>query len=264
MAKLLGILGGLGPMSSAYLYKMITEHTRAEKDQDHIDIILNSRATTPDRTDCILGKSDMSPLPYMVEDAKKLERYGADAIVIACNTAHYFIDEVRHAVSVPVPSIIYETADFLKSSGFEKVGILATEGTVKSMSYQYKCRSLGLDYAVPSEVAQQKLMELIYGCVKCGKKANKNDFMSVADELISAGCDSLILGCTELSVLADELDLYSDINIPHIADSLEVLACFSIAFCEKESVGFSPLLKKWGDAKLEVYKGGATSIKEVR
>ena len=104
--KLLGVIGGLGPASSAYFYELVTEHTKAEKDQDHIDMILSSRATTPDRTDYILGRSDVSPLPAMIEDAKSLEEYGATAIVIPCNTAHYFIDEVRKAVSVPMPSII--------------------------------------------------------------------------------------------------------------------------------------------------------------
>ncbi len=264
MFKLLGILGGLGPMSSAYLYKMITEHTKAERDQDHIDIILNSRAATPDRTDFILGRSENSPLPFMVEDAKRLETFGADAIIIACNTAHYFIDEVRRAVSVPVPSIIYETADFLKKSGFKKAGILATTGTISSGSYQDKCRSLGLDYAVPSAESQEKLMGLIYSCVKCGKPADRADFLKIADEFASNGCDSLILGCTELSVLADELSLYGDPGIPYLADSLEVLACFSIAFCCKESVGFSPLLKKWGDELLKQSSNGYKWIPEVR
>ena len=56
--NLLGIIGGLGPMSSAYFYELITTHTLAQKDQEHIDIILSSRASTPDRTDYILGLSD--------------------------------------------------------------------------------------------------------------------------------------------------------------------------------------------------------------
>ena len=89
---LLGVLGGLGPMASAYFYEMITAHTKAQRDQDHIDIILSSRASTPDRTDFILGRSTDSPLPAMIEDAKALEAFGARAIVIPCNTAHYFID----------------------------------------------------------------------------------------------------------------------------------------------------------------------------
>lgn len=113
---LMGILGGLGPMASAYFYELITAHTKAERDQDHIDIILSSRSSTPDRTAFITGESDDSPLPFMVQDAKRLEAYGADAIVIPCNTAHYFIDEVRKSVSVPVPSIIEETAAHLKLS----------------------------------------------------------------------------------------------------------------------------------------------------
>ena len=110
--KLLGIIGGLGPASSAYFYELITEHTKARRDQDHIDIILSSRATTPDRTDYILGRSQDSPLPAMISDAKSLETYGATAIVIPCNTAHYFIDEVRRSVSVPMPSIITVSYSF--------------------------------------------------------------------------------------------------------------------------------------------------------
>ncbi len=264
MAKLLGILGGLGPMSSAYLYKMITEHTKAECDQDHIDIVLNSRSATPDRTAFILGESDDSPLPYMVEDAKRLERYGADGIIIACNTAHYFIDEVRRAVSVPVPSIIYETVDFLRKSGFKKPGILATSGTVKAGSYQEKCISLGLDFDIPSDSSQEKLMDMIYGCVKCGKPASKDDFLTVSDEMQKAGCDCLILGCTELSVMADELKLSGDDSVPYLADSLEVLSAFSIGFCGKENVGFDPKLKKWADGILELSQSGYTFMPEVR
>lgn len=93
--ELIGILGGLGPMSSAYLYELITSRTAASSDQEHIDMIISSHASTPDRTAFITGKSGESPLPTMISDARRLEAYGADAIVIACNTAHYFIEEVR-------------------------------------------------------------------------------------------------------------------------------------------------------------------------
>lgn len=264
MSKLLGILGGLGPMSSAYLYKMITEHTLAERDQDHIDIVLNSRATTPDRTEFILGSSERSPLPYMIEDAKRLEKYGADGIIIACNTAHYFIDEVRRAVSVPVPSIIYETVDFLKKSGFKKAGILATAGTVSAGSYQDKCRVLGIDFAIPSKNSQEDLMEMIYGCVKCGKPSSKDAFLRISDEMRSLGCDCLILGCTELSVMADELSLFNEPDIPYICDSLHVLAAFSISFCNKQNIGFDEKLKKWADGIHELAGNGYSFIPEVR
>ena len=68
---LLGILGGLGPMSTVCFYEMLTARTQAAADSDHIDIVISSRATTPDRTAYILGHSGRNPLPIMIEDAPK-------------------------------------------------------------------------------------------------------------------------------------------------------------------------------------------------
>ena len=86
----LGIMGGLGPAASCYLYQMITDHTPAQKDQDHIDIVISSRASTPDRTAFIVGKSKDDPFDVMEQDGISLVRYGATVLAIACNTAHYF------------------------------------------------------------------------------------------------------------------------------------------------------------------------------
>lgn len=105
---------------------------------------------------------------------------------------------------------------------------------------------------------------MIYNCVKCGKAASRNDFYALSDEFAKKGCDSLILGCTELSVLAEQLSLYGDSRIPYIADSLEILACFSIAFYDKDSIGFSPQLKAWGDRIRESRKNGTPFTTEVR
>ena len=231
---LLGILGGLGPMASAFFYELITAHTKASKDQEHIDIILSSRASTPDRTAFITGKSDDSPLPYMVEDAKRLEIYGADVIVIPCNTAHYFVEEIRANVKVPVPGIIEETSEHLKRAGYKKAGIMATAGTVSSGSYQHQLESRGLGWAVPDEEHQQYLHELIYDDVKSGKEPDIEKFYKVAKYLTDKGCDKIILGCTELSLInravgGDKL----------FTDSLEVLAYTAIKSCGSEAVGFS-------------------------
>ena len=84
----LGILGGLGPMSSVYFYELLTAHTRAACDQEHINLLISSRADTPDRTAFILGRSADDPLPAMVEEAARLERAGVDLLAIPCNTAH--------------------------------------------------------------------------------------------------------------------------------------------------------------------------------
>ena len=221
--NLLGIIGGLGPMSSAYFYELITTHTLAQKDQEHIDIILSSRASTPDRTDYILGLSDKNPLDYMIADAKALEKYGATAIVIPCNTAHYFIKQVRASVNVPVPSIITETALQIKKCNFKKPAILATEGTIKSKSYQNEFDSLGLDYMVPDAETQSELMHMIYGQVKKGYIPSPSSLYKVTEGMFRQGCDCAILGCTELSLIGKNIE-----NNMVFIDSLTVLAKVSI------------------------------------
>jgi len=229
--NLLGIIGGLGPMSSAYFYELITEHTAASKDQDHIDIILSSHATTPDRTDFILGKSEDSPLPAMISDARSLEVYGASAIVIPCNTAHYFIDEVRRSVSVPMPSIITETVLHCKKRGFRKAAILATEGTIKSCSYQNEFEKHGMEWMIPDELGTEKLMDIIYGKVKKGVIPLPEELYDVVSPMFDAGCDCAILGCTELSLIG------KNIADERFVDSLVVLADVSIKLMGHRTTG---------------------------
>lgn len=231
----LGVLGGLGPAASAYFLEMVTEHTKAECDQDHIDLLLSSRASTPDRTAFITGKSDKNPLPVMIRDARYLESCNVSAIVIPCNTAHYFIDEIRHAVSVPVPSIITETVAHIKRAGYKKAGILATDGTLRARSYQIECEREGVEWEVPSAEDQSALMELIYGDVKRGDKIDFDKFRAVCKNLFDKGCDTLILGCTELSLIKRALG--SD-GTDKLTDSLEVLAYTAIKLCGKEPCGF--------------------------
>lgn len=222
---LLGILGGLGPLSSAYFYELITLHTKASRDQDHIDILLSSRASTPDRTDFILGRSTESPLPQMIKDAQELAHAGAAAIVIPCNTAHYFIREVRRSVSIPVPSIITETVLHLKRIGCRKACILATDGTLASGSYQAALTRFGMEHAIPDAEGRQQLMDIIYTDVKKGVIPPAEKLYRVAEPLFAAGCDHAILGCTELSLIHRYMP-----QDPRFVDSLEVLAAVSIRF----------------------------------
>ena len=229
----LGILGGLGPAASAYFYEMITEHTAALRDQDHIDILLSSRASTPDRTAFILGKSSENPLPVMIRDAKYLESCNVSAIVIPCNTAHYFIDEIRRSVSVPMPSIISETVAHIKRAGYRKAGILATEGTVSAGSYQLECERAGIEWAIPSPESQRTLMDIIYGGVKRGAPIDTEKFLAVCRKLWDEGCDTLILGCTELSLVKRALG-----DDERFTDSLEVLAYTAIKLCGHTPCGF--------------------------
>ncbi len=230
----LGILGGLGPMSTAYFYEMIIAHTKAECDQDHIDTVISGRATTPDRTRYIVGASDENPIDVMIEDAKRLAAFGADLIAIPCNTAHYFYDRISEISSVPVLNIIYETVHYALRCGCRKIGILATDGTLSTQTYQKMGEQLGVTCVAPDAERQKTVMSLIYESIKCGEAVDLDTFLTVADSLFSLGCERVVLGCTELSLIKKQYGVDD-----RFIDSLEVLACRSIRACGKETVGFS-------------------------
>lgn len=228
-----GILGGLGPMSTFYFCELLTRHTLASCDADHLDLLVSSRASTPDRTAFILGKSDANPLPVMIEEAKRLSDAGADLIVIPCNTAHFFYDGLQKATSIPILNIISETVSYLKHRGIECFGLLATEGTVASGAYHRLCEPKGIRCIVPSRQEQDELTNMIYGAVKQNQKPDFASFLRISQSLLNQGCECLVLGCTELSLLRRE-----GLTQPWYVDSLEVLAYRTLALCEKPSVNF--------------------------
>ncbi len=230
---LLGVLGGLGPMSTFYFCEMVTSHTLAKCDADHIDMLISSRASTPDRTAYILGKSTDSPLPSMQKEACRLIDAGADLIVIPCNTAHYFYDGLTEISSVPILNIIEETVRYLKQRNITTFGLLATEGTVKSKSYHRLCNDLGMKCLTPSEQDQKKISEIIYDAIKQNKPVDMSAFYEISDSLLAQGCECLVLGCTELSLLRQ-----AGLDRSVFVDSLEVLAYRTIVACNKTPIGF--------------------------
>ena len=230
---LLGVLGGLGPMSTFRFCQLLTAHTYANADADHIDMIVSSRATTPDRTDFILGRSDKDPLPVMLEELERLERAGADLIVIPCNTAHYFYKGLQKESHIPIINIIEETVTFLQKGGIRRIGLLATEGTVKSGAYANACKKADIECLVPTDEEQAVISDVIYQSIKQNRPADLQAFLAVAESLRKKGCEKLVLGCTELSLL--------DLSYaPHdlFLDSLDVLAYKTILACNKIPKGF--------------------------
>lgn len=230
--KILGILGGLGPLATVYFMDIVVKMTQATVDQEHISMIVLNHAAIPDRTEFILDNTKPNPLPMMVEDAKKLEAAGADYVVMPCNTAHFFYEQIQRNISIPMLNIIEETVRYSveRNDGIRKLGILATKGTVAAGAYQNMCERFGIDWAVPSLHDEQSLMNIIYNQVKAGKEINIDEFLRIVDNMKADGCDAVVLGCTELSVVNKDFGL----NRKDIIDSLEVLACRSIELCGKK------------------------------
>ena len=226
-----GIIGGLGPMATVYFYELVLSLTEAKRDQDHVNMVILNHASIPDRTAYICGRSADSPLPYMIADAKRLQTAGANFIVIPCNTAHYFFDEIENSVSIPVLNIVTETVGAAKRryKNIRRVGVLATDGTVQTRTYELACEKAGLECVVPDEDVQAELMDFIYGDIKAGKPVDKNKLEGFFEHLRSKGCGCIILGCTELSVAKRDCR----VTDRDVLDSLEVLALRTIEQCGK-------------------------------
>ncbi len=229
MNNSVGILGGVGPKATAYFMNMTIEMTEAESDQDHINMVVLNHATIPDRTEYILGKSDRSPENDMIKDAIMLERLGCAFIVIPCNTAHYFFENIKSILKIPVLNIIEETIKEAvekasKTAILDEItlGVLATEGTVSSGIYSLYANRFGAKCISPEPEYQKKVNEIIYEKVKTGEKVTIEEIDPIISHMRAKGCDAVIMGCTELSVVFKDLkleDKYLD-----LVDSLSVLA----------------------------------------
>lgn len=220
---LVGVIGGVGPLATAYFLDMVVTLTEAARDQDHLDMVVFNHASIPDRTAFLLGESTDSPGPVMADDARRLEDFGADFLVLPCNTAHNFTAEVEAAVTIPVVNIIEVTVDEAQSRtpDLSAVGLLATSGTASSGVYQRALSARGVECLLPDDGDQRTMMRIIYDEVKAGRPADVGALHEVAGRLLEAGAQVLVLGCTELSVVAADHGLLTD---PRYVDSLEVLA----------------------------------------
>jgi aspartate racemase len=230
MKNILGILGGMGPLASQLLYRRITEKTLADSDQDHIDLVLLSHATMPDRTEAILSGDIQVVCDLLLQDCRTLESLGCKGIAVACNTAHYFIHRLEDQLNIPVISMIRETADELaKTRPHSRIGILATDGTIRTGLYQEALSARGLSSWIPDCEVQQAVMHLIYGCVKRGQPSDEEALKRIGEGLRAAGCAGALLACTELSVVGRERKL-DDFYL----DPMEVLADRAVSFMGKE------------------------------
>jgi len=228
MNKKLGIIGGLGPLATAYFMQRIIELTDARTDQENIEMIVYNCPSIPDRTGYILGKSELSPLPKILELAQNLEKQNVDYIAMPCITAHYFHDQLADSVFVPVSNGIKETAQYLSDRGIETVGIMATDGTAQMHLFDSVFKDYDIKCVYPDEQAQKLVMSIIYDDVKAGRKVNMEEFELVKLQLLGKGAEVIILGCTELSIVKRDNDVG-----PKVLDIIDVLAADCVNKCAK-------------------------------
>ena len=169
MKKTIGILGGMGPLATADLYRMIVESTRADCDNDHIRVYIDSNPAIPDRTAAIL-RGGKDPVPEMLSALRNLEKCGADCVIMPCNTAHYFLPRLQKETSLPIldmPAIAAARCAGLFPG--KRACILATKGTLESGVYACALEREDVPFMTPEEAERDELMRLIYDVVKASK-----------------------------------------------------------------------------------------------
>jgi len=225
-----GIIGGMGPEATLDLFQKIIAHTPANRDQDHLHVLVDNDPSIPDRTAFLLGEGP-SPLPQLLNAANRLVAAGAKVLCMPCNTAHYFIDELRAEVTVPIISIIESCQEDLQrlEIPIDRVGLMATRGTYHGRVYHKVLEQSGLNVLPVDDLLQAKLMDVIYS-VKSGKRTEvRSLFKECIDHMKLANADVIVAGCTEIPLMLCE----AKISIPVIDPTL-ALARSVIRYCQNQ------------------------------
>ena len=200
--------------------------THGKKDQDHLEVIMYSKPSIPDRTNYLLGSSDENPVYPMIKAGKALELLSVDYIAIPCITAHYFYKELAAKLQPTIIHGVRETALYLKNYGAYKVGLMATEGTISTYLFQNILQEYGIETITPGTYQQRCINHIIYQNVKANKAVDMDKFYMVADNLRAQGAQIIILACSELSMLKRYYNMG-----PGFLDTMEVLAMRSLTLC---------------------------------
>lgn len=209
MKQFFAILGGMGTMATESFIHLLNDRTIAHCDQEYLNYLVLNHATVPDRTAYILGKSEQSPLPSLLEDIQMVTPLNPDFLVLTCNTAHYFYDDLQAQTSIPIihmPRLaVAKAVEKSQDKDKPRVIVLATSGTIQSGVYAKEFEQYPeVEMVIPQKDLQDKVMSLIYDDIKENDHLNEHKFNEILQEaLVDYQCDVAILGCTELSLMQE-------------------------------------------------------------
>lgn len=228
--KVLGVLGGMGPLASAHFMVRLTLLTPAARDQDHIPTILWSDPRVPDRTRGRLeGGAD--PLPWLVRGVRGLKAAGAGAIAIPCNTAHGWYDALA-AEGLPILHIVDAAAAELRQAAPSgAIGIMGTAATLRMRLYQDRLESRGWTCLVPDDTEMQTKVSPAIALVKANRVQDAyGPLAETVHSLAARGAGAVVLGCTEIP-LGIQAGPWQSLPVPLI-DSIDALALAAIAWAK--------------------------------
>ncbi|MCB4823928.1 cysteate racemase [Roseicella aerolata] len=198
--KVLGVLGGMGPLASAQFMVRLTLLTPAERDQEHIPTVLWSDPRVPDRTAARLGGGE-DPLPALLRGLRGLEAAGCGAVAIPCNTAHGWFAPMQTATRLPILHIVEAAAADLRRQGVAPgpIGVMGTAATLAMGLYQEGLAGAGWDCLVPTSVEMARLVTPAIAEVKANRVTEAYAPLAEAARALAArGARAVVLGCTEI------------------------------------------------------------------
>ncbi|MBP0465008.1 aspartate/glutamate racemase family protein [Roseomonas sp. PWR1] len=229
-ARMLGVLGGMGPLAGATFMQRLTLLTPATRDQDHIPAILWSDPRVPDRTAARLSGGE-DPLPWLLRGLRGLEAAGCGAVAIPCNTAHGWFAAMQDATRLPILHIVEAAADELRRLGAHdgRIGLLATKGTLAMRLYQERLEGRGYEVLVPETEEMDRVVMPAIDEVKANRVAEAYaPLAEAATRLVARGARAVVLGCTEIP-----LGISAGPALPFpVADTIDALARAAIGWAK--------------------------------
>lgn len=201
----IGILGGMGPLAGVELHRLIIHATPAASDQEHLQVVLYTDPSIPDRTTSLAEDDGNRYVDGLVKAARVLEQANPSVIAIACMTAHSRLRRIQDKLDTPILSGIELVHRELTARAGETIAILATDGSIKAGVYTTSApASSHLVFPTPSQ--QCSLMNIIYDVKRNGPTRKANLLTGLMDQVQSSTeASSFILGCTELGLFYDDL-----------------------------------------------------------
>lgn len=230
--KTIGLIGGMSWESSIHYYRIVNELVREKRGGLHS---AKSVMYSVDFAEIEIMQREgrwKAATDLMVDAARRVERGGADFILICTNTMHRMAEDVRKGIGVPLLHIADATADRIKAMEIQKIGLLGTRFTMEEDFYKGRLIDRHrLDVRVPSKSGREILHRVIFEELVVGKidPASKARFVEIMNELIEDGAQGIILGCTEIGLLVNQ----SDVRVP-VFDTTEIHARAAVEYAVGE------------------------------
>lgn len=221
----LGIMGGMGPVATAEIFRRIIDYTDAKSDQEHLSICILNKAQIPDRTNYLLHNGP-SPLKMIKEGIEELKALGVKKYVIPCNTSHAFINLLPKFNDMELINMVEETKSYINKHFNKQMCILATDGTVRTKVYGDYTENV----IYPDSLHQEKIMEIIYAIKRSNKSIDncRGEFLNIIKEIHCKNNNIVfIIACTELSLLMNDYENKDIICV----DAMDVVAVQAILKC---------------------------------